>query len=199
MSETLQRALTDADFARAAKELNVEPAAIRAVAEVEAAGEGFLRDGRPAILYEAHVFHKETSGKHAHAKDRRGVALSSPSWNQKLYGATGAAQHDRYEDARKLDPDAANKACSWGAFQILGQNHKVCGFDTSQEFVDAMWSGASAHLDAFVKFIKANKLDAALRAEDWKTFARVYNGPGYAQNAYDKKMASAYARWKAKS
>lgn len=198
MSEALQRTLTDADFARAAKELNVEPAAIRAVAEVEAAGEGFLPDGRPAILYEAHVFHKETSGRHAHAKDRRGVALSSPSWNPKLYGATGAAQHDRYEDARKLDPDAANKACSWGAFQILGQNHKVCGFDTSQEFVDAMWGGAPAHLDAFVAFIKANKLDAALRAKDWKTFARVYNGPGYAQNAYDKKMASAYARWKAK-
>lgn len=198
MIETLQRTLTDVDFARAAKELNVEVAAIRAVAEVEAAGAGFLPDGRPAILYEAHVFHKETGGRHAHAKDRRGVALSSPSWNQKLYGATGAAQHNRYEDARKLNPDAANKACSWGTFQILGQNHKVCGFDTSQEFVDAMWGGAPAHLDAFVKFIKGNNLDGALRKKDWATFARGYNGPGYAQNAYDKKMASAYARWKAK-
>ena len=59
--------LTAADFARAAKNLNVEIAAIRAVAEVEAAGAGFLPDGRPAILYEAHVFHKETGGKHAGA------------------------------------------------------------------------------------------------------------------------------------
>jgi hypothetical protein len=200
VSETLQKTLTDADFARAAKELNVEVAAIRAVAEVEAAGAGFLPDGRPAILYEAHVFHKETGGKHANAKDRRGVALSSPSWNQKLYGATGAAQHNRYEDARALDADAANKACSWGTFQILGQNHKVCGFDNSQDFVDAMWTGgASAHLDAFVKFIKGNNLDGALRKKDWKTFARGYNGPAYAQNAYDQKMANAYARWKAKS
>lgn len=199
MSETLQRILTDADFARAAKELDVEIAAIRAVAEVEAAGAGFLPDGRPAILYEAHVFHKETGGKHASAKDRRGVALSSPSWNQKLYGATGAAQHNRYEDARALDADAANKACSWGTFQILGQNHKVCGFNTSQEFVDAMWTGgASAHLDAFVKFIKGNNLDGALRNKQWAAFARGYNGPAYAANAYDKKMASAYARWKAK-
>ena len=57
--------LTDADFARAAKALNVEVAAIRAVAEVEAAGAGFLPDGRPAILYEAHIFHAETKGKHA--------------------------------------------------------------------------------------------------------------------------------------
>jgi hypothetical protein len=199
MSEPLQRTLTDADFARAAQELNVEVAAIRAVAEVEAAGSGFLPDGRPAILYEAHIFHGETKGKHANAKDRRGVALSSPSWNQKLYGATGAAQHNRYEDARALDADAANKACSWGTFQILGQNHKACGFDTSQEFVDAMWTGgAPAHLDAFVKFLKANNLDGALRRKDWAAFAKGYNGPAYAKNQYDKKMAAAYAKWKAK-
>ena len=191
--------LTAADFARAAKTLNVEIAAIRAVAEVEAAGAGFLPDGRPAILYEAHVFHKETGGKHAGAKDRRGVSLSSPKWNRSLYGGTGAAQHNRYEDARQLDPDAANKACSWGTFQILGQNHKDCGFDNSQDFVDAMWTGgASAHLDAFVKFIQANKLDTALRNKHWATFARGYNGPAYAKNAYDKKMGAAYARWKTK-
>jgi hypothetical protein len=195
----MSTALTDADFARAAKELNVEVAAIRAVAEVEAAGAGFLPDGRPAVLYEAHIFHKHSNGAHANAKDRRGVKLSSPKWNRSLYGATGAAQHNRYEDARKLDPDAANQACSWGTFQILGQNYKECGFDRSQAFIDAMWNGgASAHIDAFVKFIKTKKLDGALRAKNWAAFARRYNGPGYAQNAYDKKMASAYAKWKAK-
>ena len=199
MSETLQRTLTDADFARAAKALNVEVAAIRAVAEVEAAGAGFLPDGRPVILYEAHVFHKETGGKHAGAMDRRGYSLSSPTWNRALYGKTSAQEHARYEDARKLNPDAANKACSWGTFQILGQNYASCGFDNSQAFVDAMWDGgAAAHLDAFVKFIQANKLDGALRARNWTTFARGYNGPSYAQNAYDQKMANAYARWKAK-
>jgi hypothetical protein len=190
--------LTDSDFARAAKALDVEEAAVRAVAEVEAAGQGFLPDGRPAILYEAHVFHKETGGKHAHAVDQRGVKLSSPKWDRSLYGAPGARQHERYEDARKLDPDAANKACSWGLFQILGQNHKDCGFDTSQNFVDAMWAGAGAQLDAFVAFVKANKLDVPLRARNWAAFARGYNGPSYAVNKYDTKMASAYARWKAK-
>jgi hypothetical protein len=189
--------LTEEDYERAAKALNCEVAAIKAVAEVESAGSGFLPDGRPTILYEAHVFHKETGGRHANAKDRRGVALSSSSWNKNLYGATGTNQHNRYEDARQHNTDAANKACSWGIFQILGQNHKVCGFGTSQEFVDAMWTGgASAHMDAFVKFIQSNKLDGPLRLKDWATFARGYNGPGYAQNQYDKKMAAAYARYK---
>ena len=61
-----------------------------------------------------------------------------------------------------------------------------------------MWNGgASMHLDAFVNFIKTKKLDSVLRAKNWAAFARRYNGPGYAQNAYDKKMASAYAKWKA--
>jgi hypothetical protein len=193
-----QKTLTAADFDRAAKALNVEVAAIRAVAEVESAGAGFLPDGRPAVLYEAHIFHGETKGKHAAAKDRRGISLSSPKWNRALYGATGAQQHNRIEDAAKLDWDAAHKAASWGAFQILGTNHKAAGHDTIKSFVEAMNSGAPAHLDAFVSFIKANKLDGPLRAHNWAAFARGYNGPGYAQNKYDVKMAQAYARWKAK-
>jgi hypothetical protein len=190
--------LTDADFARAAKELNVEEAAIRAVAEVEAAGQGFLPDGRPAILYEAHVFHRLTKGAHIAAKDRHGVLMSTGKWSRALYGAPGAHQHDRLQDAAKLDATAAHKACSWGAFQIMGENYEAAGCRTIDEFIDKMNSGAPAHLDAFVAFIQANKLDEALRAKNWAAFARGYNGAAYAANKYDKKMAAAYARWKAK-
>lgn len=188
--------LTDEDFARAAKELNVEVAAIRAVAEVEAAGQGFIAAGRPAILFEAHVFHRLTRGAHTAAKDRHGVLLSTGKWDRSLYGATGAHQHDRREDAAKLDNSAANKACSWGTFQILGENYEAAGCTTIDQFVDRMKLNAAAHLDAFVSFIKANKLDGALRNKQWATFARGYNGPSYAINKYDTKMASAYARWK---
>lgn len=190
--------LTNDDFVRAAKALNVEVAAIRAVAEVEAAGAGFLADGRPAILYEAHIFHKHTKGAHAKAVDRKGKKLSSAKWDRSLYGATGANQHNRLEDAAKLDDGAAKKACSWGTFQILGENYRAAGCSTIDEFVDKMRSSAGAHLDAFVSFIKANKLDGALRAKNWAAFARGYNGPGYAANKYDQKMAAAYARWRQK-
>jgi N-acetylmuramidase len=190
----IQTTLTADDFARAAKALNVEVAAIKAVAEVEAAGKGFLADGRPSVLYEAHVFHRQTKGKHANALDRRNVKLSSPKWDRSLYGAAGAHQHNRIEDAAKLDWDAAHKAASWGMFQVLGENFKIAGHETIKSFVDAMHSGAGAHLDAFVGFIKANKLDGALRAKNWTAFARGYNGPGFEQNAYDKKMAAAYKR-----
>ena len=29
--------------------------------------------------------------------------------------------------------------------------------------------------------------------KDWKAFARLYNGPGYAQNRYDEKLCNAYS------
>lgn len=187
--------LSDEDFARAAAALGVDVATVRAVTEVEASGQGFLPDGRPQVLFEAHIFHRETAGRHAAAKDRSGVALSSQAWDRALYGAAGAAQHDRIEDAAALDWDAAHKAASWGAFQILGQNHVAAGHPTVRSFVEAMHAGAGAHLDAFVAFVKANRLDGALQRREWAAFARGYNGPAFAQNQYDTKLAAAYRRW----
>lgn len=188
--------LTDADFIRAAERLRVEVATVRAVAEVEAAGRGFLPDGRPQILYEAHIFHRQTGGRHGAARDHRGVRLSVPSWDRTLYGRAGAHQHDvRLASAAILDWAAAHRACSWGLFQILGTNHAAVGHPTIDEFVVAMMSGAGPHLDAFVGFVQANRLDGALRVRDWRNFARGYNGPGFAANAYDTKLAAAYAKW----
>jgi hypothetical protein len=34
-----------------------------------------------------------------------------------------------------------------------------------------------------------------LRRNDWAGFARGYNGPGYADNRYDTKLASAYSNF----
>jgi hypothetical protein len=187
--------LTNEDFERAAKALGCDVPTVRAVAEVEAAGKGFLPDGRPQILYEAHVFHRLTNGRHAAEKDRRGAALSVPKWDKSLYGRGGAAQHERLEDAASHDWDAAHKAASWGMFQILGSNYGVVGYPSIQSFVDAMHWGAGAHLDAFVAFVKSNKLDVALRNHDWETFARRYNGTGYVANQYDTKLEQAWKKW----
>jgi hypothetical protein len=45
-----------------------------------------------------------------------------------------------------------------------------------------------------LRYIDKAGLAAALRRHDWHAFARGYNGPAYARNAYDAKMAEAYAR-----
>ena len=51
------------------------------------------------------------------------------------------------------------------------------------------------HLLAMVRFIISAGLDDELRRHDWVGFARGYNGPGFAKNGYDKKLAASFAKW----
>lgn len=180
--------LTEAGFKSAAEFLGVEVAAVKAVAEVESRGAGFLPDGRPTILFERHKFHKYTGGKF----DQSHPDIS----NRKAggYGRAGTHQWDRYGEAYDLDPLAAMKSCSWGKFQIMGFNHAEAGCASVQEFVDAMGQSEDEQLKAFVNFVKANGLTDELKRRDWAGFARGYNGADYKINKYDTKLAAAYRK-----
>lgn len=177
--------LADADYARAATSLGCPVAAVRAVALVESKG-GFLADKRPKILFERHIFHRLTEGRFSAAKP----AISNPTPGG--YRG-GAAEYDRLAAALACDRLAALKSASWGAFQIMGFNHKLAGFPDVASFVRAMVSGEAAHLTAFVAFVKASNLADELVRRDWAAFARGYNGPDYRINRYDEKLAEAYA------
>lgn len=182
-------ALTENDWKAAADQLGVPVAAIKAVAEVEAPGSGMLPTGEPRILFERHKFSKHTGGRY----DDSHPDISNPSWG--VYGKE-SRQHARLEEAAKLNRDAALKSASWGRFQILGENYKQAGFADLQSFINAMYAGEAEQLLAFVAFISARlPLLNALRKRDWATFARLYNGPAYAKNRYDQKLAEAYAKW----
>lgn len=208
--------LTAQDFADAAEALGCSVAQIRAVFEVEASGAGWFTDMRgeilaldgpggfldgsslPKILFEAHVFDKETGGRFRSSHPN----LSSARWNKALY-VGGQGEYERLHRAMQLDARAALRSASWGAPQIMGFNHKLAGFDTVEAFVEAMKTGARAHLMAFVAFVKASGLTAALRQittyhASAEPFARGYNGPGYKANEYHVKIARAFAKWSAK-
>lgn len=180
--------LTETDFIRAAERLRCEVPAIKAVAQVESRGAGFYGDGFPVILFERHIFRRETKGKYT----RTHPHLSGPAGN---YGPAGKNQRVKFSQAFALDADAAMKSCSWGKFQIMGFNHKICGFATVDAFVDAMKQDEGKHLDAFVAFVISQRLDRPLREKAWTDFARGYNGKGYAKNKYDTKMAAAYRKF----
>lgn len=181
--------LTQADFERAAFALRCDVASIKAVTEVEAPMGGFNKDGTPTILFERHIFRRETGGKFD--KNYPHLSSSKPGG----YG-TVASQHGRLAEATALDRTAALRSASWGKFQIMGFNYKVAGFSTLQAFVNAMYRSEGAQLDAFVEFVKANPtMHAALRERRWATFARHYNGPNYAINSYDTKLEAAYKRF----
>lgn len=176
--------LADADFERAAKAIGCTVAAVRAVADVESRG-GFFADARPKILYERHIFSRLTDHK---------FDAAHPGISNKAAGGYvgGPPEYDRLAEAIALDRTAALKSASWGAFQIMGFNHKSAGFADVEAYVKAMVSGQGAQLDAFVAFIKASNLDDELIRKDWAGFARGYNGPDYAKNNYDKKLAAAF-------
>ena len=188
--------LSDTDINATAANLNCEVAVVEAVCDVESGGSGFLPDGRPKILFEAHAFHNATGGRW----DRTNPNISSPAWDRSLYGAGGAHQYDRLAEAIALDRNAALQSASWGRFQVMGNNYAAAGFANAEAFVQAMCDREAAHLGAFIGFCRKNGLVEALQARDWTTFARGYNGPGqvdhYAallKSAYDRHAAHAAA------
>lgn len=184
-------ALTQEDFEKAAEELNVDTAAVRAVDEIESRGSGFFDSGEPKILFEAHWFSNFTDGEY----DDTHPNISSPRWDRSLYEG-GQEEHTRLQEAVELNRTAALKSASWGRYQILGLNWDKCGYSSLQYFINDMYESEKQHLGAFVEFIKSEGLAEPLREGDWHAFAREYNGPGYQRNEYAKKMKEAYERFK---
>ncbi|MEG3088184.1 N-acetylmuramidase family protein [Sphingomonas sp. PB4P5] len=181
-------ALTEADFETAARDLNCEVAAIRAVADTEAKDSPWDFEGRPVILFERHKFATHTGGR---------FSGTHPDLSHPRYGGYGASrqQHERLRRAAMLDETAALKSASWGLFQILGENHVDAGYATVAAFVTGMMQSRANHLRAFVAFVGANAgMKRAIQQKDWAEFARRYNGPRYAENDYDGKMRRAYER-----
>lgn len=184
--------MTDDDVTKAAAALLCTPAAVRAVIAVEVGPvSGFLSDGskRPRILFEALHFHRFTGGQY----DATHPTISSPTWNRALY-RDGAPEYDRLYEAVALDRTAAIKSASWGLFQIMGSNFELAGFTGPEQFVTAMTMSEGDQLRAFVSFCQNTGLAAKLRTNDWAGFAKGYNGPGYAENRYDVKLAAAFDR-----
>ena len=186
--------LTESDFVRAAETIGCSIPAIKAVCQVEAPAGGFDAAGMPRILFEGHTFSRLTGGIY----DKSNPTVSYPRWVRTFY-ARGAnadsrntGEHARLAEAAALDRDAALQSASWGKFQIMGENYKVAGFASLQKFINAMYASEGAHLDAFVGYVMSTGLADELRDRKWAEFARRYNGPAYAENQYDVKMASAY-------
>ena len=182
--------LGDGDYTEIAQQLGCPVAAVKAVVAVESSGHGFLPDGRPKILFEAHIFGRLTG----HRYDLSHPEISSPVWDRKLYKG-GAAEYDRLFAAMSLDEPSALESASYGLFQILGSNYQTCGYPDVESFVRDCIQSERGQMRGFVGFIRGRKLDDELRTQRWADFARVYNGPSYAENHYDEKLAQAYARY----
>lgn len=182
--------MTRDDFEAAAAKLGCERAAIEAVAMQEVGARGAWDDAlrRPTILFERHLFAKHSGNRW----NRTHPDISNPDPGG--YG-TYVSQYRKLARAAVLDEAAALKSASWGAFQILGENFADAGHVSVEAFVEAMLDSERAHLRAFVAFIGASSaLKKAIRTRDWTSFARRYNGPDFAKNQYDTRIADHYRR-----
>ena len=99
------------------------------------------------------------------------------------------------EQARKIHREAADASASWGMFQIMGFNFAACGEKSVESFVAAMCESERKQLILSGRFIRQGGMLPALQNRNWVDFAKRYNGPAYAQNKYDEKLAKAYAKY----
>ncbi|BAQ50403.1 N-acetylmuramidase family protein [Methylobacterium aquaticum] len=183
--------LADLDLPRLGHQIGVGEDEIHAVIDVETSGGGFDALKRPKLLFEPHKFYAALTG----AARARAVSLglAYPKWGEQPYPKDS---YPRLFQAMAIDETAALKSASWALGQIMGSNHAAAGYDSPQGMVLAFCAGGETeHLAAMVRFIQANRLDDELRARNWAAFARGYNGPQYAANAYHTKLAAAFARW----
>jgi len=179
-----------------AHSIKVPPAALLAVAEVESAGRATdVVNGRamPLIRWEGHYFYRRLSGTALSTAVRDGLA--SPKVGGIPNPRTQQGRYDLLDRAKRINEAAALESCSWGLGQVMGGNWRMLGYASVHELVEEAVSGVAGQVAVMARFIKATGLVDELQALQWTAFARQYNGPGFAANRYDTKMADAYARW----
>lgn len=196
---------TREQFVWGARELGCETAVLQAVVEVEASGRGWLPSGRPLCLFERHLFHRNTKGRHTRSLlrytratfDPRLDDLSWPGWLPRTYGPGGENQWRRLLAAAKLNQEAAYDSTSFGPFQVLGSEAERSGWKGGAQAMvaDLQQRGTEAAIEGFVQLVRAYGLTDELQRRDWAGFARRYNGPAYRVNRYDTRLATAFARY----
>jgi uncharacterized protein (TIGR02594 family) len=182
--------LTQAGLTQAATKLGVGTAEIWALTFTESDPPygGFYLDKRPQILFERHIFHRLTNGRFDQGYPD--ISNSRPGG----YGAAGAHQFDRVSLAMSLDESAALQSASWGMGQVLGQNYKAAGCASPSDLVTQAFASEDQQLLSVANEIVSDGAAKALATHDWATFARIYNGPNYAENNYDNVLRGWYEK-----
>lgn len=190
--------LQDRDYQQAAQRLNISELAIRVFGAVEGLGRGFLPDGRPKILFERHRMYFYLKQKYGEECAKQKMAQFPNIVNTTLGGYVGnSGEYARLEQAKQMDEDCALMSCSWGQFQIMGENYKALGYASIQEFVKQQYQNETNQLEAFLRFVETktgqigNKtfgLLEALQKENWDVVFTLYNGSSYKKMGYQSKF-----------
>ena len=176
--------------------IGVEPAALLAIAEVEAAGRAYATaNGRrePVIRFEGHYFDRRLPA--AKRPAAREAGLAAPKAGAVKNPASQAARWAMLAKAAEIDHRAAHESVSWGIGQVMGAHWEWLGYADIDALVAEARSGVGGQISLMARYIDKAGLAAAIRRRDWAAFARAYNGPGYERHAYDRKIPAVYAKY----
>lgn len=220
-----EKMLSDQDIMRVIQDLKskgtiLQFPVLKAIIDVESGGRGHLSDGRPKILFEGHKFWHwlKENGKKPEELAEGNEDILYPRWTKDYYKG-GTKEYERFKRAKAIDPKAAVYACSWGLFQIMGENlesniqsrvdensNDPNLYKDYYDFVHKQELSEYYHLLDFLAFISTKKVDGKPLMDyvsgndelqfDWAKFAYGYNGAGYAQNQYDSRLKKAYQKHK---
>ena len=182
---------------RAADDLSVEVAMVKAVSEVESRGGGFFSDGKLKILYERHWMYRNLC-RHRERYLAHELSETQPDIvYRKAGGYIGGSQEwNRLDRARSYHENSALMSASYGKYQIMGFHWERLGYNSVSDFVSFMQASEDNHLIVFSQFIKSDKrLHKAMYYKDFRSFAYYYNGPAYARYNYHIKLQNAYERY----
>ena len=172
---------------------------IKAVAQVESGGSGFLPCGHPKILWERHLFYRYV-GKTIYFIGNKKQFLSTQTAGDYTLDANNNQINDSWEKLAQgvtIDVDGALCSISMGKFQVLGKYYKECGYANPLEMLWDCSQSEYAHYKLFVSYILnvANLKGAFLKIDtnpqNCIPFARGYNGIAYTKYAYHINIAKA--------
>lgn len=180
----------------AANRIGCDPNLIQAIFDVESPNGPFDGQGRLPLLPEKHRFWRNLPASKRGVAERRNLAHHGwrPKSQYKGLGGVGSdSRWHRMQAMAQIDETAALKSASWAGPQILGENYRICGYETVQQFLLAMAEHEDNQIEAFCRFIEARGLADELRTFDVRAVVRVYNGPGQVDR-YTGKVAVQYRK-----
>lgn len=185
---------------KVAESMKLESALLKAVKLVESGNrDGFLPNGKPQILFEGHVMYKllcrKIGIKSTNRLSRLHPNIIHKNWTRDNY-IGGELEWNRLNSAIDIDKEIAFESTSWGMFQIMGFNYKLCGCSNVLEFVNLMCESHESQLTMMCRFMYNSGCLKYLKAHDWGSFAKKYNGPKYEENCYHIKLEKAYKTYK---
>lgn len=170
----------------ASRAAGLDPMVMTALVLKESAGKFSWAGNRIAIRPEGHYFYRLLP------PDKRKIAvragLASPKAGAVKVPNSVSARYTMLALMMKIDKDAALMSISMGAGQVMGAHYKRLRYNS----VEQMWQDAQSaegQIRQMCRFVETDaRLKRAVNARDYKTIARLYNGPAYRKNKYDTEL-----------